>query len=44
MQFMRKWNDFCVRNDHAFLPIVLRDLIGYVGPLVIPHKTACYTT
>src|SRR5207245_2377606 len=42
IQFMRKWNDFCVKHNRTFLPIVLRDLIGYVGPLVIPHETACY--
>ena len=42
IQFMRRWNDFCIEHDRAFLPIVLRDLMGYVGPLVIPHETACY--
>jgi thiazole/oxazole-forming peptide maturase SagC family component len=42
ISFMRRWNDFCVKNKCTFLPIVLRDLIGYVGPLVIPYETACY--
>jgi bacteriocin biosynthesis cyclodehydratase domain-containing protein len=36
-----EWNRFCVEHRRHFLPVVLRDLIGYVGPLVIPGETAC---
>lgn len=39
---IRQWNRFCVGNGWGFLPVILQDLIGYVGPLVIPGETACY--
>jgi molybdopterin-synthase adenylyltransferase len=42
LQLMRSWNEFCVRNKLHFLPIVLQDLIGYIGPLVIPGETSCF--
>jgi len=41
-QIMREWNRFCVERECHFLPVVLQDLIGYVGPLVVPGETACY--
>ena len=36
-----EWNRFCVQYHKHFLPVVLQDLVGYVGPLVIPGETAC---
>jgi bacteriocin biosynthesis cyclodehydratase domain-containing protein len=36
------WNRHCVDNDIAFLPVVLRRLVGQVGPFVVPRETACY--
>jgi bacteriocin biosynthesis cyclodehydratase domain-containing protein len=39
---MRKWNEFCVRNNTQFLPVVLKNLVGYVGPLIVPGETACF--
>jgi molybdopterin-synthase adenylyltransferase len=39
---MREWNDFCVREKKLFLPVVLQDMMGYVGPLVIPGETPCF--
>ncbi len=39
---MREWNTLCVRQNRHFLPVVLQDLIGYVGPLVVPGETACF--
>jgi bacteriocin biosynthesis cyclodehydratase domain-containing protein len=39
---IRQWNQFCVSNGWGLLPVILQDLIGYVGPLVIPGETACY--
>ena len=42
LQLMRQWNEFCVQHGRHFLPVVLQDLIGYVGPLVIPGETACF--
>ncbi len=41
-QGIRDWNAFCVKNRCHFLPVILQDLIGYVGPLVVPGETACY--
>ena len=38
----RLWNEYCVSNGVAFFPIMLDRLVGSVGPLVIPHETACY--
>lgn len=38
---MHEWNRFCVQCHKHFLPVVLQDLVGYVGPLVIPGETAC---
>lgn len=39
---MREWNAFCLEHGCHFLPVVLQDLIGYVGPLVVPGETACF--
>jgi len=39
---MREWNAFCIREKRRFLPVVLQDLIGYVGPVVVPGETACF--
>ena len=38
---LRPWNEFCLQHNLHFLPVVLRDMIGYVGPLVVPGETAC---
>ena len=35
------WNQFCVDKKIFFLPVILQDQIGSVGPLVIPGETAC---
>lgn len=42
MHLMRVWNQYCVEHRIHFLPIVLQDLVGYVGPLVVPGETACF--
>jgi bacteriocin biosynthesis cyclodehydratase domain-containing protein len=39
---MREWNQFSFERKVHFLPVVLQDFIGYVGPLVVPGETACY--
>jgi bacteriocin biosynthesis cyclodehydratase domain-containing protein len=41
LEAMREWNQLCVRQKRHFLPVILQDLIGYVGPLVVPGETAC---
>lgn len=40
-QSLRVWNEFCIKHERHFLPVVLQDMIGYVGPLVVPGETAC---
>ncbi len=42
MHLLRQWNEFCVEERRVMLPVVLQDLVGYVGPLVVPGETACY--
>ena len=39
--YLRKWNELSVRGNFLFLPVLLKDMIGYVGPLVVPGETAC---
>ena len=39
---LREWNQLCVERNYHFLPVVLKDLVGHVGPLVIPGETACF--
>jgi bacteriocin biosynthesis cyclodehydratase domain-containing protein len=39
---MAEWNAFCYERKCHFFPIVLQNLIGYMGPLVIPGETPCY--
>lgn len=38
---LHEWNRFCLQYRKHFLPVVLQDLVGSVGPLVIPGETAC---
>jgi molybdopterin-synthase adenylyltransferase len=42
LSLMREWNAFCVEAALPFLPLVLQDFVGYVGPLVVPDETACF--
>ena len=39
---LREWNGFCVEHRRHFLPVILHNVIGYVGPLVVPGETACF--
>lgn len=41
-QALREWNELCLLHNIPFLPVLLQDLVGYVGPLVVPGQTACY--
>ena len=36
-----KWNQFCIQHNIDFLPVYLQDMVGYVGPLIVPGETAC---
>ena len=38
---LRSLNSYCCSCNLHFLPVFLRDLQGFVGPLVIPGQTAC---
>jgi bacteriocin biosynthesis cyclodehydratase domain-containing protein len=42
LYFMRRWNELCVEHERRFLPVVLQDLVGHVGPLVVPGETPCF--
>lgn len=37
-----EWNAFCVQQSKPFLPVVLKNFIGYLGPFVLPGTTACF--
>lgn len=39
---LRQWNEWCVGRGCHFLPVVLNQMIGTVGPLIVPGETACY--
>ena len=39
---LSEWNKICVDYRRVYLPVVLRDMIGYVGPMVLPGETACF--
>jgi molybdopterin-synthase adenylyltransferase len=39
---LREWNGFCLAHGSHFLPVVLQDMVGYIGPLVVPGETACF--
>ncbi|MGH3721450.1 MAG: hypothetical protein ACRDRI_21895 [Pseudonocardiaceae bacterium] len=39
---LRLWNRFCVECGIPFFPVVQHDLLGTVGPLVMPGETPCY--
>ena len=41
-QGFSQWNSFCVQNGISFFPVILKNLIGFVGPLIIPNETACF--
>ncbi len=38
---LRQWNEFAVKNEIPYFPILLQNLIGFVGPSVFPGETPC---
>lgn len=38
---LERWNAWAVERGSAFYPALLQNLVGYAGPLVIPHESAC---
>ncbi|WHZ29309.1 MAG: hypothetical protein OJF51_004111 [Nitrospira sp.] len=41
-QALSHWNTVCLTQGIHFLPVTIRNMVGYVGPMVIPGETACY--
>ncbi|MGD9852105.1 MAG: TOMM precursor leader peptide-binding protein [Nitrospirales bacterium] len=41
-EVIRQWNQFCLKSNSHFLPVILQNTIGYLGPLIIPGETACF--
>ncbi len=39
---LERWNQFAVESGLSFYPVLLQNMVGYAGPLVIPHETACF--
>jgi molybdopterin-synthase adenylyltransferase len=39
---LREWNQYAIEHNLRFFPIVLSNMIGTVGPVVIPNETACW--
>ena len=39
---LRAWNELALERELPFLPVVVEDLVAYVGPLVVPFETACF--
>jgi bacteriocin biosynthesis cyclodehydratase domain-containing protein len=39
--FLLPWNSLCCGHNVHFMPVYLKDMIGYAGPLVIPGDTPC---
>lgn len=39
---LRAFNEFCVLHNLCFFPVMLQDLVGYIGPLVHPGETPCF--
>jgi bacteriocin biosynthesis cyclodehydratase domain-containing protein len=39
---LRVWNELILERELPFLPVVIEDLVAYVGPLVVPYQTPCF--
>lgn len=39
---LERWNEYAVTRGAAFYPVLLENLVGYCGPLVIPTESACF--
>lgn len=38
---LRSLNEECVHHRVPLLPVLLQGMVGRVGPIVVPHETAC---
>lgn len=41
-QVLSEWNRYCVERESHFFPVVLKNVVGHLGPLIIPGDTACF--
>jgi molybdopterin-synthase adenylyltransferase len=41
-EHLRRWNRACCAAGVIFVPALLHDLIGYIGPVVVPGQTSCF--
>ena len=39
---LSEWNKICLDQKVPFLPVMLKNLLGYVGPFVVPGETPCF--
>lgn len=39
---LERWNEYALTRGVAFYPVLLENLVGYCGPLVIPTESACF--
>jgi molybdopterin-synthase adenylyltransferase len=39
---LRAWNEFCVLHRIQYYPVMLQDLVGYIGPMVLPGESPCF--
>jgi len=39
---VNEFNTWCIENNRHFFPVILHNVIGYIGPLVVPGETACF--
>jgi bacteriocin biosynthesis cyclodehydratase domain-containing protein len=39
---LRELNKLCIAQGRRFLPVVLQNAIGYIGPFSVPGESACY--
>jgi molybdopterin-synthase adenylyltransferase len=39
---VNEFNSWCIEHNRHFLPVILHNVIGYIGPLVVPGETACF--
>ena len=39
---IRYWNEFSVKDNLHYFPLILDKSIGYIGPFVIPNESSCY--
>jgi len=37
-----EWNRKSLERRIHFLPVILRDMIGYIGPMIVPGESPCY--